>query len=164
MNGRGRGRTHVSERRDIFDRIMAMKLLAPLRPFYRRYREALLYLFFGALATLLSIGLFWLLTRCMAVPPLWANVVTWVLCVAFAYVTNRTWVFEQKAKGGRDVAREAGAFALGRLATLGMEELMLWAGIDLLGIDSMVVKVVAQVAVIVVNYVISKLLVFRKKG
>ncbi len=147
---------------DIFDRILAARVFAPLRPFYKKYKEQLLYLFFGGLTTLLSIFLFWLLVYPCGVPPLAANVVTWVLCVAFAYVTNRTWVFADKARDARGIVREALSFAVGRLATLGLEELILWAGIDLLGFGSLPVKIVAQVLVIVGNYVVSKWLVFRK--
>ena len=148
---------------DIFDRIMAWEPLAPLRPFYQKYKEQLLYLLFGGLTTLLSIFLFWLLVYPCGVPPLAANVATWVLCVAFAYVTNRTWVFANKAQGAGGIAQEALSFAVGRLATLGLEELILWAGIDLLGLGSLPVKIVASVLVVVGNYVISKWFVFRKK-
>ena len=146
---------------DIFDRIMAWRLFSPIRPFYEKYKEPLLYLFFGGLTTLLSIFTFWLFVHPMGVDPLIANVFSWILCVAFAYVTNRVWVFAQKAHGAAGVSREALSFAAGRLATFGLEELILWLGIGVLGIYDLVVKIVAQVIVIVGNYVISKLLVFR---
>lgn len=147
---------------DIFDRIMAWGPLKPLQPFYRKYKEPLLYLFFGGLTTLLSIALYWLFAHPLGVEPLVANVISWVLCVAFAYITNRTWVFEQKARERAGVLREAASFAAGRLATLGLEELILWLGISVLGVRDLIVKIVAQVLVIIGNYVISKCLVFRK--
>jgi len=147
---------------DIFDRIMAWRWLRPLRPFYEKYKEPLLYLFFGGLTTLLSIFLYWLFAHPLGVPPLAANVVSWILCVAFAYVTNRTWVFRDKARGAKGILREAASFTAGRLATLGLEELILWLGISVLGIGDLVVKIVAQVLVIVGNYVISKFLVFKR--
>jgi len=98
----------------------------------------------------------------MGIAPLIANVISWILCVAFAYVTNRTWVFAQKAREIKGILREAASFAAGRLATLGLEELILWLGIDVLGIRDLPVKIAAQVLVIAGNYVISKWLVFRK--
>lgn len=148
---------------DIFDRIMSWRLLKPLQPFCKRFKEQLLYLFFGGLTTLLSIFLFWLFIEPFGMDALVANVIGWIICVAFAYITNRMWVFKDKAHGAAGVIRECAAFFAGRLGTLGLEELVLWIGIDKLGIDSMVVKVFAQVLVIVGNYVISKLFVFRKK-
>ena len=151
-----------NDRPNIFDRIMALRLLRPLRPFYEKYKEPLLYLFFGGLTTLLSIFLYWLFAHPLGVPPLAANVVSWILCVAFAYVTNRTWVFRDKARGAKGILREASSFTAGRLATLGLEELILWLGISVLGVSDLVVKILAQVLVIVGNYLISKFLVFKK--
>ena len=151
-----------NDRPDIFDRIMALRLLRPLRPFYEKYKEPLLYLFFGGLTTLLSIFLYWLFAHPLGVPPLAANVVSWILCVAFANVTNRTWVFRDKARGAKGILREAASFTAGRLATLGLEELILWLGISILGVGDLVVKILAQVLVIVGNYLISKFLVFKK--
>ena len=151
-------------KRDIFDRIMGTRLLKPLWPLYQRYREPLLYLLFGGLTSLLSIGLYWLMAHPLGLQPLIANALSWVLCVAFAYVTNRTWVFSQKAHGKEAVLREAASFAAGRLATLVLEELILWLGISILGANDVAVKLVAQVLVILGNYLISKMIVFRESG
>ena len=151
------------EKPDLFDRIMSWKLLRPLQPFYRKYKELLLYLFFGGLTTLLSIFLYWLFAHPLGLDPLVANIISWILCVAFAYVTNRTWVFADKAHDPKGILREAASFTAGRLATLGLEELILWLGISVLGINDIVVKVIAQVIVILGNYLISKLFVFRKR-
>lgn len=148
---------------DIFDRIMSWRMLKTVQPFYQRFREQLLYLFFGGLTTFLSIFLFWLLTERLSMNALVANVIVWVICVLFAYVTNRTWVFKEKAHDTSGIAWECISFFAGRLGTLALEELVLWIGIDCLGIHGMVVKVVAQVLVIVGNYVISKWFVFRDK-
>lgn len=148
---------------DIFDRIMSWRVFRPLLPFYRKYKEPLLYLFFGGVTTVLSIFLYWLFAHPLGLDPLVANVVSWILCVAFAYVTNRTWVFRDKAHDPKGILREAASFVLGRLATLGMEELILYLGISVLGINDVLVKVIAQILVIVGNYVISKLIVFKKR-
>ncbi|MBR3554956.1 MAG: GtrA family protein [Oscillospiraceae bacterium] len=141
---------------------MALRWLRPLRPFYEKFKEPLLYLFFGGLTTLLSIFLYWLFAHPLGLPPLVANVISWVLCVAFAYVTNRSWVFRNKARGAKGILREAASFTAGRLATLGLEELILWLGIAVLGVGDLAVKIAAQVLTIVGNYVISKFLVFKK--
>ena len=151
------------EKPDIFDRIMSWRIFRPLLPFYRKYKEPLLYLFFGGLTFFLSIFLYWLFAHPLGLDPLVANVISWILCVAFAYVTNRTWVFSDKAHDRRGILREIFSFAAGRLATLGLEELILWLGITVLGVNDVLVKIVAQVLVIVGNYLISKLFVFRKK-
>ena len=91
-----------------------------------------------------------------------ANVLSWILSVLFAYVTNRTWVFESSADTKPGVIREMASFFGGRVATLLIEEGILAVFITWLGFPAMWVKVAAQVIVIVLNYVISKLFVFRK--
>ena len=134
-----------------------------LRELCGRYREQLLYLVFGFLAFLVSMGTFALADRVLKMPTLVANVFSWVITVAFAYVTNRTWVFESKATGLAPIVREILSFAAGRLLTLGVEEFMLFVGVTLLAFDSILVKLIAQVVVIILNYVISKFVVFRRK-
>ena len=93
------------EKHDIFDRIFSLKLLSPFHPLYRKYKEPLLYLFFGGLTFFLSIGLYWLFTYPLRLTPLVANALSWIICVAFAYVTSRTRVFKEKAHDSRGIAR-----------------------------------------------------------
>ena len=150
-------------KKDIFDRLMGLKLFRPLWPFYVKDKEPLLYLFFGGLTTLISIFVFWLFNGPFGLNELVANLISWVLAVLFAFLTNKTWVFQS---GGQEDGffRLMLSFYAGRLLTLGIEELLLLVFITWLGFNSMAVKIVAQVVVIVLNYVISKLLVFRDKG
>ena len=150
------------EKKDIFDRIMDRRLMKPFRPFWTAHREVLLYLLFGGLTTLVSILTFALFTVKLGINALWGNVLSWVLAVLFAYVTNRTWVFSNRAETRSGVVREMASFFGGRLATLGMEELLILIFITWLGFPPMPVKIVAQVAVIAANYFISKFFVFKK--
>ncbi len=86
--------------------------------------------------------------------------ISWICAVAFAYVTNRRYVFQSRAE---NKALEAGKFVLSRVTTLLMEMGMMWLGVTVLGINDRIVKLAAQVIIIIANYVFSKLLVFRKK-
>lgn len=138
-------------------------LVGRVRELCIRYREQILYLVFGFLAFLVSMGTFALADRVLMMPTLVANVFSWVITVAFAYLTNRTWVFESKATGFKPIIREILSFSAGRLLTLIIEELMLFVGVTLLAFDSILVKLVAQVVVIILNYVISKFVVFKKE-
>lgn len=130
---------------------------------FTKYREVLMYLIFGVLTTAVSIVTYWFFTEVLNMPVLIANVISWILAVTFAYFTNRTWVFEQKPEGFKETVKQMIGFYGGRVATLLMEEVILWLFIEQLGWNNMLVKLFAQVLVIVLNYVISKLLVFRKK-
>ncbi len=145
---------------DIFDRLMRLPVLRIFEPFYKKHKEVLLYLLFGGLTTVVSIVSFALLVQ-VGLNELVANVISWVLAVLFAYVTNRTWVFASKADTRAGVVREMASFFGGRVATLLVEEGLLAVFITWLGLAAVPVKVVAQVVVIVLNYVISKFFVFK---
>ena len=152
-----------AEKKDIFDRIMFLPGLRNVYDLYAKYKSILLYIFFGGLTTVVSIGSFILFDHGLRMDPLAANVLSWICAVSFAYVTNRVWVFASKAKGTK-ILKEMGAFFAGRLLTLGLEEILLLVFVTWLAFDSTLIKVLAQIVVLVLNYVISKVLVFRGKN
>jgi len=154
-------RAGAMEKKDIFDKLMSLPVLRCFEGFYKKHKAVLLYLFFGGLTTLISIGSFVLAEQVM--DALLANVISWVAAVSFAYVTNRIWVFSSTAVGAKAVIREVLAFFGGRLLTLGFEELVLLLLIHFAHWDSTLVKLLAQLGVLVLNFVISKWMVFRKK-
>ena len=152
----------MQENQDIFDKLMSLPGLRHFRPLFDRFREPLLYVLFGALTTLINILIFWLLTSPAGMGELVANIIAWIAAVLFAYVTNRKWVFTS-ADESKSLLRQLLEFYAGRLLTLGVEELMLYVFITRMGLNAMLIKIIAQIVVIVLNFVISKLLVFRKK-
>jgi putative flippase GtrA len=160
---------------DIFDRIMSWGFLKRFEPFYTAHKEVLMYLFFGGLTTLVSIVTFKLSAdACAGLPTrmlfgfevhldiIAANVISWVCAVTFAYVTNRTWVFEDKAHGGGAVVKECAAFFAGRVFTLVVETLLLELGVSLLSMNELLAKILVSIVTVILNYVVSKLFVFKK--
>ena len=131
-----------------------------IRKLYEQYKEIILYLFFGGLTFLVSMGSYIFFLRVFHDRALIANIFSWIFAVTFAYVTNRIWVFHSENHGIRAIAKEVTAFFGGRIATLLLEEAILFVGINMMGMNNIAVKVVAQVVVIIGNYVISKLFVF----
>jgi putative flippase GtrA len=91
-----------------------------------------------------------------------ADVIAWVAAVAFAYVTNRIWVFESKRRGFLPILGEIAAFAGGRVVTLLLQEAIMAVFCTWLGLNMYLFKIIAAVLVVILNYFISKLLVFRK--
>lgn len=150
-------------REDIFDRMMGLPGLRIFKPLYQKHKEVLLYLFFGGLAVFLNLALFVLFTKHFGWGALFANVVDWVICVLFQFITNKTWVFDAETDSAKGYWAQLAGFFSGRLLTLGVEELMLFVFIDRLHWNSLLVKLIAQIVVIVSNYVISKFFVFKKK-
>lgn len=153
----------LEQKKDIFDRIMSLPVMNIFEPFYKKHKEGLLYLFFGGLAFFLSIFLYWFMYSVMHLNELVNNTIDWIICVAFQFFTNRTWVFDGKVDNTRDFVKQAASFTLGRLFTLVVEDVLLFIFITLLGFAQMPVKLAATFVVIVLNYVISKLFVFKEK-
>lgn len=131
-----------------------------LRSALKKYREALLYLLFGTGTTVINLAVYWVLNSPLKVNELIANVIAWVAAVFFAFVTNRNMVFHA---GHGSFFKQMIIFYLGRVITLALEEAALLVFITGLHLNSMVVKLTAQVVVIALNFVISKLIIFKKK-
>ena len=149
--------------KDIFDKLMELPILRIFNPFYKKYKELLLYLFFGGLSFIVSIATYALFNVGMNINELIANVLSWSITVMFAFLTNRVWVFQSTTNGVAEFVKQMLVFYSGRVITLVVEEVILLVFITWLGFNSMLIKVIAQVIVILLNYVISKLVVFRKK-
>lgn len=147
---------------DIFDRLMSLPILRIFKPFYLKYKEVLLYLFFGGLTFLVSISSFALFNIICELNEHIANFLSWTLAVSFAYITNKIWVFKSNAYSKTLLIKELVNFVGGRIFTLVIEEVILFIFITWLQYNSMIVKLIAQVIVIVLNYVVSKLYVFKK--
>ena len=130
---------------------------------YRKYQEAIDYLFWGGVAFVLSMVLFYIFANMMMIEEQIANVITWIICVIFTYLTNRTFVFKSNTKGMKAITKEFTEFTSARLATLILENIVLLICIDLLTWHNMIAKLIGQFLVIVSNYILSKLWIFKKK-
>lgn len=130
--------------------------------FYTKNREIILYLLFGGLTFLVSIVTYLFFNITLAISELIANILSWILSVTFAFLTNKVWVFHAPVHAWRDLIKQLFSFFCGRLATLAIEEVILFVFITILEFNSMKVKIIAQIIVIIINYMISKLFVFRQ--
>lgn len=134
-------------------------------------KEVFSYLFFGVLTTVVNLIVFKLFKDRMDV--LIANVVAWVAAVIFAFVTNKLFVFESKSWKPNILVKEIISFSGARLLTLGIEELGLLVMINWLHLEKtlalpfvsgeMLIKIIISVIVVVLNYIFSKLIIFKKK-
>ncbi len=149
---------------NILDKIK-LKALADI---YRNHLEGMRYLVFGALATFINLGvkfllLFTILDASNEFELQTAVIISWIVACIFAYLTNRVLVFKSKSD---KILKEAISFVTARLITLGMEMVIMFFFVTLLGLDSnlwvAVWSVFAQVVVILSNYVFSKLIIFKK--
>ena len=146
-----------------------MRKLQKIIELYKKYEEIVNYLIFGVLTTVVSLAtkyllLFTILDAKNSIQLQIAVIVSWITACTFAYVTNRIWVFKSKSK---NILKEAISFFAARLATLGLEMLIMFVFVTALGLNSnlwvIVWTLVSQVLIIIGNYVLSKLLVFKKE-
>ena len=129
---------------------------------YERFRELFWYGVFGVLTTIINMAAFWLFSDMLSVHYMVANVIAWGIAVAFAYVTNKLWVFESKSWARSVWIPECIGFVSARLATGLLDMGLMYLMISIIGVPKMWAKLVSNVVVIIGNYVLSKLVVFRK--
>ncbi len=137
---------------------------------YKKYEEIINYLIIGGLTTIIGVGsklllLFTVLDQTDGVQLQIAEVISWFLAVLFAYFTNRAFVFKSKVKGKKQ-AKEAFDFVKGRVFTQLIQMFIMWFFVTLLRLDSdswvILFTLICQAMQIVLNYIISKFLVFKK--
>lgn len=144
-------------------------MIEKLKAIYKAHKEGILYLIFGGLTTLISILSFWLFSLMLGEEKyLLSNFLSWVLAVIFAFVTNKTLVFGSKKTDRSTLLREGLEFLGARVFSLGLEEGGLWLLLDAFGMahlpsGDLIAKVIMSVIVILVNYFLSKFIIFKKK-
>ena len=130
---------------------------------YHKYEEVLSYLIFGFLAFVVNYVVYAVGIKAFSLNYQVSNMIAWVVAVIFAYWTNRTFVFKSKTEEITSILKEFASFVSARLATLVLEIVILWLFVDVLNINDMFAKLVGQFVVIVTNYFLSKLWIFKKK-
>ena len=160
-----------------------------MKKLFDKYREIIVYLIFGVLTTLVSMGVYFAILLVAEyvgkISPdepvfnairLVAQIIQWVAGVLVAFFTNKKWVFNAGGTTKKETARELSKFALGRVGTLGLDTLLTFGTVWILNALNYVPfrliltftadlwsKIVASIVVIITNYIISKYLVFKKK-
>ena len=120
------------------------------------------YLFFGVLTTAVNYLVYLPLYNLLGISAAVSNIIAWVAAVAFAYVTNKPFVFKSHDWSMKTVLPELGKFVGCRAASGGLETVLILLTVDILGWNGNIWKLIISVLVVILNYVSSKLLVFRK--
>lgn len=134
-----------------------------IKTLWQKYKGLFFYLVFGVLTTVVNIVTYHLCYEVWGVLNVPSNIIAWVLAVAVAYITNKLWVFDSKSFTPAVLLPELWKFVSCRLATGLMDLAIMWVGVDLLRGPATPIKIGSNVLVIVLNYVFSKLLIFRKE-
>ena len=125
----------------------------------QKNKEIIMYLVFGVLTTVVNIVVYYIFSNLLHMNYLFSNAMAWFLSVLFAYVTNRKYVFDSK---NNQIIKEAISFFGSRLATGIMDMMLMWFLVNFNIVNDVVAKVVVNVIVVILNYILSKLVVFKK--
>ena len=132
---------------------------------YLKYKEIIIYLIFGILTTIISLLTYYLLTYTILNPEIplelqIANIISWITCVTFAYITNRKYVFNSQNK---NIIKEIIKFYISRLSTLFLDMLFMYIFVTKLNLNDKIIKIIINIIIIILNYILSKILVFKPK-
>ncbi len=145
-------------------------MLKNILALYRKYKEIINYLIFGGLTTVVNLAtkyilLFTIFDASNSIELEVSIIISWIVAVLFAYFTNRKFVFESTSK---NKFKEFTSFIIARLSTLLLEMIIMWFFVTLLKLNSdlyvVIFTIIAQIAVVIGNYIFSKLFVFKKSS
>ena len=129
-----------------------------IKKLFNKYKEMILYLFFGGCTTLVNIIAYYICSK-IGIGTAVSTVIAWVLSVLFAYITNRKYVFESKNK---NIVKECLSFFLARLSTLIIDMLSMGIMVSFSKMNDSIAKIIVQFIILILNYILSKFLVFKK--
>lgn len=138
-------------------------MLQKIRALVVKYWDILSYLVFGVMTTVVNYAVYLPIYNLLGLSAAVSNVIAWVAAVAFAFLTNKPFVFKSHDWSAKTVIPELTKFVSCRIASGAMETVILLLTVDLLGWNGNIWKLITQVLVVILNYVTSKLVVFRKK-
>ncbi len=138
-------------------------MLQKIRAFLHKYWDILSYLFFGGLTTVVNYLVYLPCYNLLGLSAAFSNVIAWVVAVAFAYLTNKPFVFKSHDWSWETVGPELAKFVGCRIGSGLLETAIIFVAVDCLQWNGNIWKLITSVLVVILNYVASKLLVFRKK-
>lgn len=133
-----------------------------MRKILLKYKFLFLYGIFGLLTVLINIVTYHIFYNYLGCPNVPSNVIAWVLAVLFAFITNKLYVFESKSMARKTFFRELVKFLCARLSTGGLDLAIMFIGVDLLQGPAIPYKIASNIIVVILNFVLSKLVVFKK--
>ncbi len=132
-----------------------------IKTLWKRWKQIFLYLFFGGVTTVVNIVAFYISYEMLGINSIASTVLAWVAAVAVAYITNKIYVFESVTTTFMELIREITAFLSCRVLSLGADVFIMWLFKEVLGYNAVLVKIMANFIVVVMNYIFSKLFIFK---
>lgn len=128
----------------------------------KKHWDIISYLFFGCVTTLVNYVVYYLLYNGAQLSGAYSNGIAWAVAVAVAFLTNKPFVFKSHDWSAKTVRPELVKFVGSRIGSGLLETVMIYITVDWLGLNGNIIKLLTSVLVMVLNYVASKWLVFKK--
>lgn len=129
----------------------------------KSYKAVILYLVFGGITTIVNILTYAICFKVLGMENVVANIIAWLFAVIIAYITNKIWVFESKSLDIKKLLYELISFFGCRIITGIVDLIIMYIAVDEMQLNAIVMKIIANIVVIVSNYLASKYLIFKKK-
>ena len=126
-----------------------------------KYKSFVMYMIFGVLTTVINLVTYYICFNVLNISNVISTIIAWVLAVAFAFVTNKIWVFDSKSFDSKILFHEIPTFFGARIATGILDVVIMYIAVDILSWNSTVWKLVSNVIVIILNYIASKFVIFK---
>lgn len=133
-----------------------------IREYWDKYKDVIFYLVFGVLTTVVNIVTYWVCVHILGTSVMVGTILAWVLAVFFAYITNRSLVFHSSASGTDEIMKEITSFFACRIGTGVVDWVIMLVFVTILHFNDMIIKILANIIVIVLNYILSKFVIFKK--
>lgn len=144
-----------------------VKMINASLKIYKKYKEIINYIIVGGLTTVVSLVSYFIFSRVFDIDNnyyfILANVLSWICAVTFAYIANKLFVFESKTKG-HDTLKEIIKFILSRISTFFVDLLIMYILVKLIKVPNDISKIIVQFIIVVLNYILSKIIVFKHKS
>lgn len=129
----------------------------------RKYKNVISYLFFGICTTAINVIVYYTCFSCCGIPNIGATIIAWLLSVLFAFFTNKIFVFESKSFLLKLVLDEFAKFISARALTGCIDVIIMYIAVDINSWNATIWKLISNIIIIILNYIISKIFIFKKK-
>ncbi len=138
-------------------------IIQKIKELMKKYEELIKYFIIGVITTIINYVTFAVLSsKTINIDMHVSNIIAWIISVIFAYFTNKLFVFESKSFKLKVLGKEILSFGAARVFSLLLEEVILYIFVSLLNLNKLIIKLIANVVVMIVNYILSKFIIFKK--
>lgn len=135
-----------------------------LKELFEKYREPIAYLFWGVVSTIANVASYWLCYNVLHFSNMTSTLVAWVVAVLIAFITNKLWVFESRNTSFQENLKEIFSFFGFRVVSELFDLAIMYWAVDMMQMNGLVWKIIANVIVVILNYIFSKFIIFKKSS